>query len=245
MTRDDEDDEELDGVDIPPEQFVEAEVPTTDSRDAQQCLKEKYKGDRNVYSIIGTSYPAGYTTSWMAHSQGSSNETEYGVAIGVETSGGSGFDYKASGTRTVGGSWTGTWDPLKVARSYQIQVNYHYYVLGEGCKGETRYQRPHVETGGAQDNTSGLVRPGWKKYCANQPRNYQFDRTDDRGKAYSYGAAVKFAKIIGINLSVKKAYTKSNRLSYKFAGSAKHSLCGYDEYPALAGKMVDRPYWVE
>lgn len=143
-------------------------------------------------------------------------------------------------TLATGGSWTGSWALSGAKRSYRIFTNYHKYILGEGCNGAVHYRRPHIETGGAETNTNGLTRPDWNTYCAPQPLNYTFTREDSEGNAYSYGAAVKFAKFIGIDLSIKKNYTKKNQLEYVFTGGVKHKLCGNNDYPTVAGKMIDR-----
>lgn len=59
-------------------------------------------------------------------------------------------------------------------------------------------------------------------------------------KAYSYGAAVKFKSVIGIDLTIKREYTQSQSLLYKFTGKRKHKLCGNNDYPSMAGKLIDR-----
>lgn len=226
-------------VDINPWEFAQAEVPAMPAT-GQDCLEEHYKGDVNVSTTIGTSYPIGTSTSRMVHTNSSSNSSELGVAMGYESSSGTGITWKQSGSRTTGGSWTGAWASSGAKRSYRIVTNYHKYILGEGCNGAVRYRRPHIETGGASTNTNGLTRPDWNTYCSLQPRNFTFTREDSEGNAYSYGAAVKFAKFIGIDLSIKKNYTTKNQLEYVFTGDVRHQLCGNNDYPSVAGKMVDR-----
>ena len=102
------------------------------------------------------------------------------------------------------------------------------------------YWRPHTETGGASTNTKGLERPSWNTYCSPQPRDFKFERYDDRGKAYSYGSAVKFKGKIGIDLSISREYSTSQSLFYKFDDGVRHKLGGNNDYPSMAGKMIDR-----
>lgn len=225
-------------VDVNPDEFVQVELPVAQGP-GNDCLKETYKGDVDRSTTIGTSYPIGTSTSRMIHNSSSSNSSDLGVAVGAKNNNGS-MEWRAGGTKYTEGSWTGTWEFAGAKRSYRIQTNYHKYILGEGCHGSVHYRRPHIETGGAGNNTNGLTRPDWNEFCSPQPLDYTFTRKDSEGKAYSYGAAVKFAELIGIDLSIKKAYTGYNMLEYKFTGSTKHKLCGKDDYPSKASKMIDR-----
>ncbi len=129
----------------------------------------------------------------------------------------------------------------KAMRSYRIQTNYHHYAVGKGCHGEVRMWRPHVETGGNDDNTNGLSRPNCNTYCGNMSANFLFERGTSSGKAYSYDAAVKAKSALGLDLSVKRVYNTFQTLAYKFKSDTKlHKLCGNNDYPSMAGKMVDR-----
>lgn len=230
-------------VDVNPHEFVRAEVPSVKAPAAgpgADCLHETYTGDVNVSTTIGTSYPIGTTTSKMVHTNSSTNSSYLGVAVGHESDSGSGFTYKQSGSRYTEGSWEGNWNASDAKRSYRILTNYHKWVLGKGCNGEARYRKPHIEIGGGSSNTTGLTRPGWDQFCAAQPRNFTFTRTDTDGKAYSYGAAVKFMAAIGVDLSISKQYSSRNALHYTFSGDVRHKLCGKDDYPSMASKMIDR-----
>ncbi len=226
-------------VDVNPSEFFQAEVPSAPASTGNDCLRETYKGDVDRSTTIGTSYPTGDSTSRMVHTNEVTSSSELGVAVGAKNDSGS-MEWKQSGSRYTEGSWTGTWGFSGAKRSYRIYTNYHKYILGEGCHGAVHYRRPHIETGGAATNTNGLTRPGWNDFCSPQPRDYTFTRKDSQGKAYSYGAAVKFAELIGIDLSIKKNYNKGNILEYYFAPGAQHKLCGKDDYPSLASKMIDR-----
>lgn len=229
-----------DSIDVAEPQYVEAEAPTPAAGgDPQDCLKETYLGDRNRSTTIGTSYPIGDTKSWMTHSEDRKSESTFGIAMGYAGDDGK-VNFKANGTKFTSSSWSGTWGESGNMRSYRIQVNYHHTVIGQGCHGSVHYWRPHIETGGASTNRDGLSRPGWNTYCAGQPRDYTFDRTDIDGNAYTYGAAVKFKDVIDIDLSIKREYKSSQALHYHFAPGDRHKLCGNNDYPSMAGKLIDR-----
>ncbi|GEB16557.1 hypothetical protein [Pimelobacter simplex] len=200
---------------------------------AAGICETKYRGDRNVPTTIATSYPVGASKSWLeVHS---SEGGKYGVAL----NGGQGASFKASGTRFVEGSWSFKWNKKSSARSYRVEVNYHKYEKVGLCSGPPLRWSPHIETGGATENSEGVNRPDWNTYCANVTNGtWARERTD--GKDYSYSAAVKFKDVIGIDLSGEKSYSRSHKLSYDIAGSNPKKLCGNNDYPAKAGKIVER-----
>lgn len=227
-------------VEVPVSQYVEADAPTPEAGgDPQDCLKETFLGDRNRSTTIATSYPIGESTSWVTHNEDKASESTLGIAMGYAGDDGE-VKFKANGTKFTSSSWAGEWDPSGNMRSYRIQVNYHHTVIGQGCHGSVYYWKPHIETGGASTNRDGLSRPDWNTYCAGQPRNYTFHRTDVSGNAYEYGAAVKFKSVIDIDLSIKREYKGSQALHYYFSSGVKHRLCGNNDYPSMAGKMIDR-----
>ena len=106
----------------------------------------------------------------------------------------------------------------------------------QGCNKCTRQWFPTGETGGTGSNT-GIVRPTWNTYCAPEDKD-TFWRDKSDGNSYAYGAGVKFANVIGIDLSVNRNYTSSQKISYTF--SVKRRLCGNNDYPATAGKLIER-----
>jgi len=60
------------------------------------------------------------------------------------------------------------------------------------------------------------------------------------GGAYSYGAAVKFAGVLGIDLSIKREWSSSNKLRYDIVGD-RTKLCGNnDDWPSVAGKIMQK-----
>lgn len=228
-------------VDVNPWEYVEVDTALTTG--GSSCLETTYNGDQNISTTVGTTYPIGSTTAKMVHTNSSSNESTLGIAVGAETSGGS-VSWQQGGVRTVGGSWELDWQPNGNARSYRILVNYHRFTHGSAACDRKQYsRRPHIEIGGGGTNTNGVTRPAWNTYCAPQPLNATFRRTNSEGTAYSYGAAVKFSTFIGIDLSGKKNYNSANRIEYYFTGSSgdrRHKLCGNNDYPSVAGKMIDR-----
>lgn len=80
----------------------------------------------------------------------------------------------------------------------------------------------------------------WKEYCSNVNRGVVWKRYQSKGKGYSYGAGVKYEEVIGIDLSVEKQYSSNHTLYYHVRGAKKKKLCGNNDYPSRAGKMVER-----
>jgi hypothetical protein len=50
---------------------------------------------------------------------------------------------------------------------------------------------------------------------------------------------VKFASLIGIDLSIKRDYDTSQKVVYDVAGSI-NKMCGSDDVPSLAGKVMEK-----
>lgn len=208
-------------------------APGSSRAAAAGICENKYLGDRNVSTTIATSYPVGATKSWLEAR--SSEGGKYGIGLST----GKGASFTASGTRFVEGAWSFSWTKQSVARSYRIQVNYHKFEKVGLCSGPPLRWTPHIETGGATENTAGVNRPSWNTYCANVARGtWARERSD--GADYSYGAAVKFKDVIGVDLSGQKSYSRSHKLVYDIAGSNPKKLCGNNDYPAVAGKLVER-----
>lgn len=187
-----------------------------------------YQYDSNRSTTISTSYPVGATDSWLDVSRSE------GGTFGVAYNNGNGF--YASGSKFAEGGWGATWGKSSDMRSYRIQTNYHFYK--GGCGGQK--WAPHIETGGATSNYDGLSRPSWNTYCANVANDVVWRRWDSSGSSYSLGTAVKFSSAIGIDLSGTKNYSSSHTLYYHIQGSNPKKLCGSNDYPAKAGKIIER-----
>lgn len=189
----------------------------------------RYVKESNRSTTIATSYPYGASTSWLdvTHTEGGT----YGIAFNV----GTGTGFSAKGTKYAGGGWGATWPKFSGMRSYRIGVNYHYY---EGGCGGSKWT-PHIETGGATQNTVGLTRPTWNGMCDNVGNGIDWRRYKTSGHAYSYNTGVKFKDVIGVDLSANKDYSSNHTLWYRIAGKPK-KLCGNNDYPSYAGKIVER-----
>lgn len=192
------------------------------------CGEYTYRKQSNRKATVSTSYPVGISKSWVEVENSSGGS--FGVATRLEAGG----SFHVGGTRSVSGGWGGRWDPSSAQRSYQVVTNYHYYqnACGQG------YWAPHIETGGA-GTTTGITRPTWNKYCAPQPDNYTFWRKDSTAHAYSWGSAVKFKDVIGLDLSGSKQYSSHHMLAYRIDGRPK-KLCGNNDFPSKASKIVER-----
>jgi hypothetical protein len=224
------DDEELnepefedDGVSS--NQFAEA------TYEKGSCFYVPNEATRVRSTTIGTSYTVGDNST--AYLDISSNlGGTYGVAFKAAADG---AEFVADGSKFVKSGWGKTWDPYNGSRSYRKDIEYRSYDYT--CGGITIGQawRPTTETGGTGHN-NGITRPNWTK-CVNVDTGPWWRQNDD-GYAYSYGAAVKFASVIGIDLSASRQYSSTQRLTYVVAGNDK-KLCGNDDHwPAKAGKIM-------
>jgi len=186
------------------------------------------------WATIGTTYPAGRSTAKMVVS--SSQGAAYGIGVSMSGSRGS---WDASGSRHTESGWSKEWLPLSDSRSYQKQVEYYrwkYEYLAAICN--HHHWIPNTETGGTASNP-GIGRPtGWRFYCAPEDPG-PWTRHLSRGHAYQYSESVKFADVLGINLSISRQYSSEQKLVYRVRGTKKQ-LCGSNDWPSRAGKIVER-----
>lgn len=194
------------------------------------CMNLQYVSDSNRSTTIATSYPLSGSTSWLKVSR--SKGGKFGWAVTSPSAG-----ISAQGSYFTEGGWAATWSPSSVARSYRIQVNYHKYKVS--CT-DTHRWLPHIETGGATANTTNVTRPAWNTYCAPVGTGVTWERSNSSGHNYKYGQAVKFTSILGIDLSGEKSYNSTHTLYYKIGGTRAKRLCGNNDYPSMAGKIIER-----
>lgn len=183
-------------------------------------------------TTIGTTYPVGNDTAKMRIK--SSEGGSYGIAFNVA---GDSAGFKADGTKFTQDSWGKDWDATGQQRSYRKGIEYHLNDIWCGATEMGTEWRPAGETGGTGHN-NGITRPTWNTYCANVDKGSWF-RDSTSGTAYSYGAAVKFKEIIGIDLSARRDYSSNQFIKYNLTANNKR-LCGSDDYPARAGKIIQR-----
>ena len=186
-------------------------------------------------TTIGTSYPVAKDRARMVVS--SSQGAHYGIATSTE---GAYAAFHATGGRFVQSGWGFTWAWSKKKRSYRKGIRYRLMKLkcyGQPIGTMQWSWHPVGETGGTGTNRKGVHRPKRRRYCATVSRGvWRRNRSD--GKYYSYGAAVKFASLIGIDLTIDRNYSHRQRLEYKL--KRRRRLCGNNAYPATAGKIIDR-----
>jgi hypothetical protein len=180
---------------------------------------------------IGTSYPVGDSEAYM--DVDSSQGAEYGVAVSASGDFGS---FSASGSQFTQGGWGFTWNPNDRARSYRARVQ--YTKLETYCWGSLRQVMwwPRAETGGTGQNFD-VTRPDWT-HCQNVTSG-EWRRWKSWGSSYSYGAAVKFASLIGIDLSITREYSSYQMIVYNVDGPI-NKMCGSDDVPSLAGKVMEK-----
>lgn len=198
--------------------------------------RKTFKDEKTVWSTIGTTYPIGGDGAFMQVT--SSEGASYGIAVSGtgskgDWSGGTG----ASASKAIEGGWRFKWAVSGANRSYKKQIEYRKYFyeyLDRRCN--HYHWEPIVETGGV-DSYKGLSRPDWTK-CVKVDVG-EWIRDLSQHHAYEYGAAVKFRDAIGVDLSIKRQYSKSQFLQYNITGRKR--MCGNgDDWPAEAGKVMER-----
>jgi hypothetical protein len=136
------------------------------------------------------------------------------------------------------------WDPKGYARSFRVGISYRK-VEGEGyygrCPGDAPYWvkwEPHHYTGGYGENTDGVTRPDWDK-CVTIGSTGIWWRSRSDGSSYSHSAGVKFASVIGIDLSSKRAYNSEAKTGYLLKVRFRR-MCGNNDDAGIAGKVMER-----
>lgn len=84
-----------------------------------------------------------------------------------------------------------------------------------------------------------MTRPDWG--TCTPVRFGKWRRYKSDGHAYSYGSAVKFSSVLGIDLSISRQYSKSQQAIYMVRGPRQKKMCGNDGiYPSESGKQIER-----
>lgn len=185
-------------------------------------------------ATVGTTYPVGNDTATMLVD--SSAGAHYGTAVSVWTSSGWG-QFVASDVKFTQGGSGFQWSEYDCSRSYQISVQYGLFELDcvRGCNKCSRQWYPINETGGYGE-TRGIARPDWGN-CQSVPKGSWWRYRSD-GKAYENAAGVKFGGVIGIDLSVKRNYTTSQKIIYNLLKG--RQMCGPNGFPNVAGKVMSK-----
>ncbi|GEB15906.1 hypothetical protein [Pimelobacter simplex] len=188
-------------------------------------------------ATIGTTYPVGGDTATMLVS--SSTGASYGVAFSMTDRKGKWGAFKAGQSKHTQSSWGFKWTPSAKSRSYRKGVEYGLFetTCARGCVKCQRQWIPIGETGGTGANTKGVNRPTWTKCAPVVKGQWWRDRSD--GRAYDYNAGVKFAEVIGIDLSVNRQYNRSQKLVYHLKKARR--MCGSDGvWASKASKVMAR-----
>jgi hypothetical protein len=167
---------------------------------------------KTVWVTIGTTYPIGGNTAATMQVDSSKGAT-YGIAASGSGAFGS---WRGNGSRSVSGSWGFTWNGSSSSRAYRLQVKYYRYryeYLDARCNNYKWI--PILETGGTSSVT-GIERPTFT-HCAPVDKG-EWYRSRSDGRSYQFGSAVKFADVIGLDLSVNRQYSKSQKLKYQVVG---------------------------
>ena len=204
-----------------------------DPTDTPAGCGDRKLGERTRSTTIGTTYPVGGDKASMSVS--SSTGASYGTAYSMTNSDGVFGSFRASAGKFTRSSWGFDWDASAQSRSYRKGILYGKFLrsCARGCDECFRFWKPIGETGGTGSNT-GIDRPDWGHCRHIDPGTWWRDNSG--GNNYSYGGAVKFASVIGIDLSISREYNSSQKVWYKATHDRR--MCGNDDYPAMAGKVM-------
>ena len=227
-------DDEADGIVVEPRQY-DPIFRSSDRGGTPAGCTDRKLAERVRSVTIGTTYPVGGDKAAMTVN--SSTGASYGTAFSIKDPSGDFGEFKAGEAKYTRSGWGFAWDGSARSRSYRKGVRYGKFVRScvRGCDGCYRFWKPLNETGGTGSNT-GIPRPDWG-HCVHIDRGYWW-RDDAEGSNYTYGSAVKFAKVIGIDLSISREYNSSQKLWYK--ATTDRRMCGSDRHPAKAGKVMMR-----
>lgn len=202
------------------------------------CTETKL-AERTRSTTIGTTYPVGGDKAKMSVS--SSRGASYGVAVqGKNAATGEWGSFRVGESKFTRSGWGFDWDGSTEARSYRKGIEYHKVETDcvRGCNKCLRTWIPVGETGGVGENSEGVNRPTWQKCSAINSKGFWW-RDEGGGHAYTFDAAVKFAEVIGIDLSIERSWNEDNRIGYNMTKGRR--LCGSgDDWPSVAGKVMER-----
>lgn len=206
----------------------------SDPTDTPQGCSDTKVAQRTRSTTIGTTYPVGGDKAAMTVD--SSTGASYGTAWSIKNSQGVFGEFRASQAKYTRSGWGFAWDGSSRSRSYRKGILYGRFVrtCARGCDHCFRFWKPLAETGGTGSNTQGVTRPDWD-HCVRIDRGLWW-RDDSDGHNYEYGSAVKFADVIGIDLSISREYNSHQKLWYR--ATTHRRMCGNDDLPATAGKVM-------
>jgi len=190
-------------------------------------LRSTYDAD----TVIGESWPWGPHTGYMVI------DANHTVKLGVATSASGAIgSWKASGSSTestsIGSDFNG---PSAAFRDYRLEMRYGKY-QNTCVAGFT--ETPMYETGGMWYSalSSRDFPTGWNQ-CARTSGNWW--RASTSGFSYSLGGGVKFASVLGIDLSVETNYATTRKINYYYNGI--YHVCGNNDVPSRASRLRTGP----
>ncbi len=225
---------EDEGIEVQPREY-DPIFGSTDRGDTPAGCGDTKLAERVRSVTIGTSYPVGGDKAAMTVD--SSTGASYGTAFSLRNSGGTFGEFKAGEAKYTRSGWGFAWAGSASSRSYRKGVVYAKFLRNcvRGCYECYQFWKPISETGGTGSNT-GITRPDWG-HCVHIDHGIWW-RDDSDGSNYTYGGAVKFAEVIGIDLSISREYNSSQKVWYR--ATTDRRMCGSNTHPSKAGKVMMR-----
>jgi hypothetical protein len=175
----------------------------------------------------------------MSHIAGSADEYTASFGVASNFAGTAGM-WTQSRTESVARSFRFEWDPKSYDRSFRVGVIYQkaLYYYDHECD-EPPYYSTWVPVGydGSAGENADIGRPLWL-HCKRITSDGRWYRSSETGSSYTLSYGVKFSAVIGIDLSSLRAYNSEAMLAYHL--TAGRFLCGDNDYPSYASKIMER-----
>ena len=120
----------------------------------------------------------------------------------------------------------------------QYQLVKHYF---DRCPPSDPYSaawQPLKYTGGFGENSDGVNRPDWT-HCVSIGSTGTWTKASTNSNAYKYDSGVKFADVVGFDLSVTRQVNTQAETKYHI-GVAGRRMCGNDDTPGTSTKQMEK-----
>lgn len=220
------------------DESVEALVEDAgDTTVEKSCDTTKVASLGDFWTYVGVGYITDSTVARMSFTYTKSAQSTLGVGLSATGDNGS---FSASGTSTVGSSFSAAFPETLGNKGWQVQVRYGEYkrrCVGIGDVVTTYSAIAEQTTGGTQVVT--LASAPSATYCVPEPKDTKI--TIASTKASTVSGGVQSKGTIGINLSAQTGYSTNTQITFRFLKKAQ--LCGTAGKPATGtpGQLVAKP----
>ena len=222
------------GIDVQPREFGPM-FGEFDPTDTPAGCGDRKLGERTRSTTIGTTYPVGGDKASMSVS--SSTGASYGTAYSITNSEGVFGSFRASAGKFTRSSWGFDWDASAQSRSYRKGILYGKFL--RSLRPRLRRVLPVLEAD-RRDRRDGQQHrhrpPRLGTLPPHRPRPLVARRLRWQQLLLRWCGEVR--RGIGIDLSISREYNSSQKVWYR--ATRDRRMCGSDNYPAMAGKVMMR-----